>query len=198
MYSPDIENLIQAFKKLPTVGQRTAERHVFHLLKSGKKEVGELILALKKLTSNIKSCQTCWNFSNTDPCAICANLNRDKSIICIISQSQDIPVIEQTGKFNGLYHILRQTIKIDNQASLKNSKINELFARIKKDKNIKEVILALNLDLNGETTMMYLSKQLIKVNSNIKITRLARGLPMNSDLQYADEITLGEAIKNRK
>ncbi len=208
MYSKSIQNLIGAFRKLPTVGQRTAERFVFYLLKSGKKEVGEITLALKELIDNVKSCEMCWDFSDTNPCAICSNKTRDTSLLCVISEPQDIPVLERTGMYNGLYHVLRGVIEPGNDWELpRNSgvphtagekiKIKELFKRIEGDKEIKEIILALNPDLSGETTMLFLQKKVRELNPNIKITRLARGLPMGSDLQYADEITLGSALKNR-
>ena len=197
MYPKSINELIGAFRKLPGVGQRTAERFVFHLLKSGKKEAGELTLALKELTENIKSCKTCWDFSDVDPCRICANKNRDHGAICVIADSQDIPVIERTNAFGGLYHVLRGVIEPGGETDMEKLKIKELFSRIKNQKGIKEIILALNPDLSGETTMLYLEKEIKKLNPKIKISRPARGLPMGSDLQYADEITLGSALKNR-
>lgn len=195
MYSRSIQNLIDAFRKLPTVGQRTAERFVFYLLKSGKKEVGEITLALKELIDNVKSCETCWDFSDNNPCAVCNNKTRDQSLLCVISEPQDMPVIERTGMYNGLYHVLRGVVEPGDEDREK-LKLRELFERAKQE-NVKEIILAFNPDLSGETTMMFLDKELKKINPKLKITRLARGLPMGSDLQYADEITLGSAIKNR-
>lgn len=197
MYSPSINNLIQAFTRLPTVGQKTAERFVFYLLKSGKKEVGELTIRLKTLTDKVKSCESCWDFSDTNPCSICVDTKRDRTVLCVVGQSQDIPAIEKTGEFRGLYFVLRGLIKAD-QENLAEIKIKELFTKIKRIKTLIEVIIALNADLAGETTALYLDQALKKINPKIKITRLARGLPMGSDLQYADEITLGAALKNRQ
>ena len=215
MYSKSIQNLIDSFRRLPTVGQRTAERFVFYLLKSGKKEVGEITLALKELIENVKSCEMCWDFSDTNPCAICADKNRDQSLLCVIGDSPDIPVIERTGAYRGLYHVLRGTVETADEEVLEKLKIKELFTKIKNANNLKEVILALNPDLSGETTMLFLERKISEMMKNdendksdqidqakrsinfIRITRLARGLPMGSDLQYADEITLGSAIKNR-
>ena len=194
MYSKSIQNLIGAFRKLPTVGQRTAELFVFYLLKSGKKEVGEITLALKELIDNVKSCETCWDFSDNNPCAICNNKTRDQALLCVVSEPQDIPVLERTGMYNGLYHVLRGLVEPGAEEELNRIKIKELFKRIV---GSKEIILALNPDLSGETTMLYLEKEIKKINPNLKVTRLARGLPMGSDLQYADEITLGSALKNR-
>lgn len=197
MYSKSIQNLIDAFRKLPAVGQRTAERFVFYLLKSGKKEVGELTLALKELTDNVKSCEVCWDFSDSSPCRICADKNRDQSLLCVVSEPPDIPVIERARAYNGLYHVLRGVVETADEEVLEKLKIKELFSKIKNTNNIKEIILALNPDLSGETTMLFLEKKIKELNPLLKITRLARGLPMGSDLQYADEITLGSALKNR-
>ncbi len=197
MYSKSIQNLIGAFRKLPTVGQRTAERFVFYLLKSGKKEVGAITLALKELIDNVKSCEVCWDFSDNNPCVICSNKTRDQALLCVISEPQDIPVLERTGMYNGLYHVLRGVIEPGDEESLEKIKLKELFSKLEKDNKIKEIILALNPDLSGETTMLYLEKEIKKLNPDLKVTRLARGLPMGSDLQYADEITLGSALKNR-
>ncbi len=194
-YSPSIQNLIEAFRKLPTVGQRTAERFVFYLLKSGKKEVGEITLALKELIDNVKSCETCWDFSDQSPCTICSAKNRDQKTICIVSEPQDIQVIERTGAFAGLYHVLRGLVEAGSE-ELHRLKIKELFERLKKS-TVAEIVLALNPDLPGETTMLFLEKNLKEKFPTLKVTRLARGLPMGSDLQYADDITLGSAIKNR-
>ncbi len=196
MYPKPIQQLIRAFNKLPSVGTRTSERFVFYLLKSGKKDVAELTLALKQLMETVKSCEICWDFWDKSPCAICADPKRDHSTICVIQESQDIQALERTGVYHGVYHILRGVIKAEDEASLKYLKIPELLERASSLK-IQEVILALNPDLPGETTMMYLERKIKETNPNIKITRLARGLPMGSDLQYADEITLGSALKHR-
>ena len=195
MYSKPIKQLISAFSALPSVGERTAERFVFYLLKSGKKEAGELILALKNLMATIKSCETCWTFSDKSPCNICGDKNRDHTTICVVAEPADVEVMEKTGAFNGVYHILRGEIRADEELDAQNLKIKELLNRA--GGPVREIILALNPNLEGETTMMFLTKQIKEKNPSIKISRLARGLPMGSDLQYADEITLGSALRNR-
>ncbi len=199
MYSPTINNLIESFKKLPSVGQRTAERFVFHLLKSGKSETNQLRTTLDALLTNTKSCAICWNFDDYSPCRICQNKKRDPATICVVADPQDIPALERTGEFQGLYHVLRGAVQAGDEESLQKIKIRELLLRIKNDraKKIKEIIFALNPDLPGETTMLLLQREIKKINPALKISRLARGLPMGSDLQYADEITLGSAYKNR-
>jgi len=196
MYSPSIDKLITILKKLPSVGQHTAQRYVFHWLKSGKTEVNELKIALDNLLKNIKSCEICWNFSDSNPCPICTDKNRDQNTICVVAEIQSVSALEKTGLYKGSYHVLRGAIENGNDSNLNEIKIKELLQRAKKN-NIKEIILALNPDMPGETTMLYLEKQLRIINPNIKITRLARGLPLGSDLEYADEITLGSALNNR-
>jgi len=196
MYSSPIQNLISAFTRLPSVGERTAERYVFYLLKAGKKPAAELALALKNLISQVKSCEICWDFSDTSPCAICADKKRDQTVICVVADSQDVQVIEEIGAYQGLYHILRGVIKAQDLDILNFLKVKELLKRAQ-EPGVKEIILALNPDLDGENTAMFLEKKLKEKKPQIKITRLARGLPMGADLQYADEITLGSALKNR-
>lgn len=196
MYSPAIQQLIRAFGKLPTVGPRTAERFVFHLLKSGKKDAAELTIALKRLIDEVKSCETCWDFADLSPCHVCADSKRDKTTICVVRQSQDVQVMERTGAYAGLYHVLRGTVRPGKEEQTKYLKLRELLIRIK-DPEIEEVILALNPDLPGETTMMLLEHNMKQLRSDLKITRLARGIPMGADVQYADDITLSSALKHR-
>lgn len=153
------------------------------------------MLALKELIENIKSCEVCWNFSDTSPCMICANPKRDQTTICIAADAPDVQVIEKTG-YQGVYHVLRNLFDASDETSLSRMKVKELLERLSK-KTIKEVILALNPDLPGETTMLLLEREIKEHTPEVKVTRLARGLPMGADLRYADEITLSSAIKNR-
>lgn len=196
MYPQSIKNLLKAFKRLPSVGEHTAERYVFHLLNSGKKETTELMLALKELVETIKSCEVCWNFSDTSPCTICSDTKRDHSIITVVAEPPDIAAINGTGAFNGVYHVLRGVIETESVDGLADLKIKELFTRLE-DKTVKEIILALNPDLPGETTMLFLEKEIAARAPHVTVSRLARGLPLGADLRYADDITLGSAIKHR-
>ena len=200
MYSRSIQNLINSLKKLPSVGERTAERYVFHLLGKGKGDVKELNSALDELLKNTKSCEVCWNFADSTPCPICADPKRDHTMVCVVAEPQDIPAIEKTGAFHGVYHVLRGTLEMTDEENFAKLKIRELLKRLYPlvKTKITEVILALNPDLPGETTAMYLEREIKTKWPKIKTTRLARGLPMGSDLQYADEITLGSALKNRR
>ena len=196
MYARPIQNLITAFKKLPSVGGRTAERFVFHILKSGKKDAAEITLALKELLENVRSCAVCFDFSDKSPCRICAG-KRDSHILCVVGEPQDIQSIEKTAVYTGLYHVLRGNISPDDSLGFEKTKIKELFERIEKTPP-QEIILALNPNMEGETTMMFLQKQIKTLSPHTQVTRLARGLPMGSDIEYADEITLQSAFKNRR
>ncbi len=196
MYSPSINQLIAAFSRLPTVGRRTAERFVFHLLKSGKKDVAELTIALKQLIDSVKSCPICFDFSDQSPCTLCTNTTRDRRVICVVAESQDVQAIEQLREFTGKYHVLRGTIVGDTDMALELLKIQELFDRVEKERPI-EVILAFNPDMPGETTMLFLEQELKAIDPTLVVSRLARGLPMGGDLRYADDITLSSAFKHR-
>lgn len=156
-----------------------------------------MALALKELLKNVKSCRQCWDFSDNDPCPLCQDSRRQRDCLCVVAEPQDIPVIEKTKEHNGLYFVLRGLIETADPEQFEKTKIKQLLERTQEDKGLKEIILALNPDLCGETTMMYLRGQIKKINPSIKITRLVKGLPTGSDLKYADEITLSSALKNR-
>jgi recombination protein RecR len=200
MYSSSINRVIQEIKKLPSVGQHTAERFVIHWLKSGKKDVSELMIALKEFLEKVKSCEICANFDDSSPCFICTNPKRNKNIVCVVQHIPDLVALEETQEYDGVYHVLRGLVDPSDEESITKTKVEKLFERITNNKQgvkITEIILALNPDMSGETTMLYLQQELKKLQPTLKITRLARGLPMGSDLVYADHITLGNALKNR-
>ncbi len=196
MYSKPIHTLIRALSRLPSVGPRTAERFVFHMLKSGKKEVSDLSLALQELMRTIRSCEICWDFSDHNPCAICSNKKRDITTIAVVAEPQDVQALEKIGSYTGVYHILRGTLSADMDKQTSSVKINELFKRIQSNP-VKEIILALNPNMDGETTMMYFESEIKRKFPTVIVSRLARGLPTGSELQYADEITLENALKSR-
>ena len=189
-----IQNLINEFNKLPGIGPKTSERFVFYLLKQPKEEISRLAQVLENLKDKITYCSVCQNVSEKNPCIICSDQKRSKTTICVVAESHDMASIENTGEFNGLYHVLGGNLNPLENITPDKLKIKELVQRIKKD-GVKEIILALNPDLEGESTTLYLTKLLKPLN--IKITRLARGLPMGSDLEYADEVTLSNALKGR-
>jgi len=197
MFDPSIQKLITAFSRLPSVGPKTAERFVLYLLRSGKGEVGQLTAALSNLVNTVKSCGLCQNFSEHNPCHICSNPKRDKSTVCVVAQIPEASAIEKSGAYTGVYHILRGTIDAIEGTMPRHLKIQELINRVKaSDSKVREIILALNPDIPGETTMLYIQKELS--DSTVKISRLARGLPIGADLSYADEVTLTSAMKERK
>ena len=196
-YPRPIQNLIDLLSTIPTVGHKTAERYAFHLLKRNTDDLQNLAQAILGLKNNITVCKSCFSISEKDPCDICADTQRNKNILCVIADFRDLVSIEATKQYNGSYFILGGTINsvIDHKPDQLN--IQPLLDRIRSG-GIKEIILALNPDMEGETTSMYLIKQIKQLNiPDLKITRLAKGLPMGADLEYADEITLGNALKYR-
>ncbi|MBA3046766.1 recombination mediator RecR [Patescibacteria group bacterium] len=193
-YPLSIQNLISHFSQLPTVGPKTAERYVFYLLKQDPETLQKFALALSELKEKTTICQNCLAIAESDPCSICADDKRNKSTICVVDGSRDMMAIESIEKYNGLYHILGGVINAIEGIKEDQLNIKQLIEKIKKN-NITEIILALNPDMEGETTAMYLTKLLKEYN--IKITRLAKGLPMGANLEYADEITLANALKYR-
>lgn len=195
-YPKIIQNLINELAKLPSIGPKTAERLVFHLLKQPEKELHFLGEAIENIKGKIKICRQCFNFSETSPCSICADHRRDPRLVCVVAKPQDIAALEKTHSFSGVYHLLGGNIDPLENIQPTDIKIQELINRIKNN-GIQEIILALNPDLPGETTTLYLIK-ILKQFKNMKITRLARGLPMGADLEYADEVTLTDALKGRK
>lgn len=195
IYSPSIEKLIEAFEKLPSIGHKTAARLAFHMLNSSEEEINNFVNAITNAKRNLKYCSKCFNISDTDPCIICSNPKRDESIICVVEDVRDIIAMERTHEFNGVYHVLHGSISPMNGVGPDDIKVKELLARLT-DGKVKEIILATNPRVEGEATAMYLSK-LIKP-LGIKVTRIARGIPVGGDLEYTDEITLMQALEGRR
>jgi len=197
----NIQNLIDQFSTLPGIGPKTASRLTFYLLHQPDSEIAEFGNAVIDMKKNIVNCSICFNISQTDPCEICSNKNRNQSQICVVENPLDIVALEKTGNYQGLYHILGGAISPIDNIGPDDLKIKELFDRIKKDPaSISEIILASNPDLEGEATAMFIVKQIEKEipKNKIKITRIARGLPVGSDLEYADEMTLARSMEGRK
>ena len=194
-YSPSIEKLIESFEKLPSIGHKTAIRLAFHMLDMSKEETEEFISSIKEAKQKLKYCSTCFNIADTDPCPICSNPKRDQSTICVVEDVRDIMAMERTHEYKGVYHVLHGTISPMNGIGPDEIKIKELLDRIK-DNDIKEVIIATNPRVEGEATSIHISK-LIKA-FNIKVTRIAHGIPVGGDLEYTDEITLMKAMEGRR
>ena len=192
-YPVAIEKLIEEFAKLPSIGKKSAQRLTLHILNLPKDEVEEFANALVKARGTIKYCSVCGNFTDTDPCAICSNPNREKDIICVVEQPKDIMTMEKVKEFNGLYHVLHGTISPMQGRGPQDIRIRELVARMSGD--VKEVIVATNPTMEGEATAMYISKILKPLD--VKVTRIAAGIPVGGDLEYADEVTLSKALEGR-
>ena len=192
-YPVAIEKLIEEFAKLPSIGKKSAQRLTLHILNLPKDEVEEFANALVKARGTIKYCSVCGNFTDTDPCAICSNPNREKDIICVVEQPKDIMTMEKVKEFNGLYHVLHGTISPMQGRGPQDIRIRELVARMSGD--VKEVIVATNPTIEGEATAMYISKILKPLD--VKVTRIAAGIPVGGDLEYADEVTLSKALEGR-
>ena len=193
-FSPSIEKLIESFERLPSIGNKTAVRLAFYMLNASKEETDNFIKSIQDAKNNLKLCSKCYNISDTDPCEICSNPSRDQSKICVVEDVKDVVAIEKIHEYKGLYHVLHGTISPMDGVGPEDIKIKELLARLM-DGTVKEVILATNPKVEGESTAMYISK-LIKP-MGITTTRLAHGIPVGGDLEYTDEFTLGKAFEGR-
>lgn len=190
-----LERVISEFKKLPGIGQKTAERLIFHLLTRDSEEVYRLAEALKGLTEEVKRCQTCGNFSLGDECEICSDPQRDRGQICVVSRPWDIAKLESTHKYQGLYHVLGGLVNPIEDVSPEDLSIDELTERAKDDR-VEEVILALEPKTEGESTSMYIVKKLRPLD--VKVSRIAQGIPVGRDLEFTDKATLGKAFEGRR
>jgi recombination protein RecR len=196
-YPKSIQNLIDIFSILPTVGPKTAERYVFYLLKKDPQDLKRFADAFSGLHIGITLCHSCYCISESDPCRICADPKRNTKIICVVADTRDMASIENTGQYTGLYHVLNGELDAIEGIRPEQLTISQLTSKVK-DNPISEVILALNPTMEGETTALYLMKLLKQSRPNgLKITRIARGLPMGSNLEYADEMTLSSAMRFR-
>ncbi len=198
-----VEKLIESFEKLPGIGPKTAARLTFYLLHVPQIQLDQFGDALQNLKTNTVYCSKCQNIGETDPCVICGSLDRDESTICVVEQPIDILSFEKTGKYKGIYHVLHGAINPLNNIGPDEIRITQLLERLKKNK-IKEVILATNPNMEGEATAMYIKREIqnsefrIQNSGKIKITRLAHGLPVGADIEYADAVTLSKSLENRK
>ncbi len=195
IYPKAIAALIEQFQKLPSIGPKSAQRLAFHILKLPMTEVRKFSEALITAKEETKTCEVCFNLSTTSPCEICSSSSRDRSVICVVSETKDLIAIEKTNEYKGLYHVLQGLISPMDGIGAEDIRIKELLTRLT-DERVEEVILALSPSVEGEATSLYLSK-LIKP-FGIKISRIAFGLPVGADLEYADEVTLAKAIEGRR
>jgi recombination protein RecR len=192
-----IKRLIEAFERLPGIGPKTAARLTFYLLHVPQSELDEFAEATKNLKLKTVLCSICLNVAEKDPCPICADANRDKSLICVVEQPLDVLALEKAGNYKGVYHVLHGAINPLQNIGPDELHIKELIERVR-NREIKEIILAVNPNMEGEATAMYIAKRLKTENLKLKITRLGQGLPTGGDIEYADEVTLSRAMEGRR
>lgn len=194
-FATPVAKLIEEFAKLPGIGKKTAQRLAFYVLNMNNNDAVELAKAIVDAKKNIKYCSICGNLTDKDPCLICSNKRRDETVICVVEDPRDIISMERTREYNGLYHVLHGSISPMEGIGPDDIRIKELLERIR-EKPVEEVILATNPTIEGEATAMYISKLLKPMG--IKTTRLAHGIPVGGDLEYADEVTLSKALEGRR
>jgi recombination protein RecR len=190
-----VENLITELTKLPGIGRKTAQRLAFFILTMSQEDAKGISRAINELKDKARFCRECFNITENDLCSICSNNSRDRSKLCVVEEPSNILIIERTGSFNGLYHVLLGALSPIDGLTPNKLKINELVERVKKD-SIKEVIIATNPNTKGEMTAQYI-REILKP-FYVKVTRIAYGLPIGGDIEFADEVTLGKAIEGRR
>lgn len=193
-YTKPLAKLIECFQKLPSIGPKTAQRLALHLVKMPEYEVEKFAQTMLEAKNTISYCEICFNMTSQSPCEICSNPLRDKSVICVVSETKDLIAIEKTNEYKGLYHVLQGLISPIDGVGPDDIRVRELLTRVHEN-DIKEIILALNPSVEGEATSLYLSKLLKPFD--IKISRIAFGLPLGCELEYADEMTLVKALEGR-
>ena len=195
VYTGPISRLIEELSKLPGVGKKTAQRLAFHVINMNTNDVEALSKAIIEAKREIRYCSVCCNITDTDPCSMCSNKNRDASIICVVEDPRDVAAMERTREFKGQYHVLNGVISPMDGIGPDMIKIKELIQRLG-TQEVREIIMATNPTIEGETTAMYIAR-LLKPRG-IKVTRIAHGLPVGGDLEYADEVTISKALEGRR
>lgn len=197
MIPKSIQNLIDEFSKLPGIGPKSAARLTFYLLTKSKEDVQMFGGAVTNLMENIKYCKECFNITDTEICRICDDTKRNKNIVAVVEEPLDVIVLEKSDAFDGVYHVLGGHISPLDGIGPEQLRIQQLIERLK-NKKILEVVLATNPDLEGEATASYINEEIAKNNINVNITRIARGLPVGGDIEYADEMTLKRSMEGRR
>ena len=195
MLLPDpLTRLIEELQRLPGIGPKSAQRLAFHILRTPREQADRLVEAVRDVKERVTYCSTCNNITDVDPCGFCSADNRDRHIICVVEEPQNVSAIEKTGEFKGLYHVLMRTLSPLQGIGPDDLKIHGLVARL--SNGVQEIIIATNPTVDGETTAHYLAKLLKPLG--VKVTRIAMGIPMGSDLEYADEMTTRKALEGRR
>lgn len=195
IYPVTVSKLIEEFEKLPGIGNKTAQRLAFYVLQASRDRAEALSKAIIEAKDKVKYCTTCYNLTDSDKCSVCSSLKRDRTTICVVEAPRDVAAIERIRDFNGLYHVLHGVISPMLGIGPDDIKLKELIKRISEE-DIKEVIIATNPNVEGEATAVYISKLLKPFN--IKVSRIAHGIPIGGDLEYADEVTLSKALEGRR
>ena len=195
VYTPPVQTLIDELGRLPGVGPKSAQRIAFHLLKVPAEQVGRLAHAITDAKAKVVFCERCWNLSEHPLCGVCQDMRRDSTVICVVEEPRDVVAIEKTGEFHGRYHVLHGALSPMDNVGPEQLKLKELLVRLEPEQ-VSEVIVCTNPNLEGETTAMYLARLLKPFE--ITVTRIASGLPVGGDLEYADELTLGRALEGRR
>jgi recombination protein RecR len=190
-----IEKLVEEFTRLPGIGRKTAHRLAYYILKTSKSETDALCTALREVKEKVKPCSVCANLTETDPCPICMNEQRERSVICIVEEASDVSAIERSGEYRGLYHVLGGVLSPLDGIGPEQLTVELLLSRIRNGK-VREVIVATNPSVEGEATALYLKK--ILSPSGVVVTRIARGLPVGGDIEYADDVTISRALEGRR
>lgn len=191
--SEALQRLIDEFARLPGVGRKTAQRFSMYILKQPREDVQRMSNALISVKDRIRYCSTCWNITEADPCVVCSSPKRERATICVVEEPNDVMAVEKTNEFRGLYHVLGGSLSPLDGVGPDDIKVRELLERI--DGTVQEVILALNPNVEGEATTIYLTRLLKPLG--VRVTRIARGIPVGGDLEFADEATLSRAIEGR-
>jgi recombination protein RecR len=191
--SEALQQLIEEFAQLPGIGRKTAQRLALHILKQPREEIVQMARALVNVKDKIRYCSSCWNITEVDPCPICSSAKRERTVLCVVEEPNDVIAVEKTNEFRGLYHVLGGSLSPLDGIGPDDLKVRELLQRMNGE--IAEVILALNPNVEGEATTLYLTKLLKPLG--VKVTRIARGIPVGGDLEFADEATLTRALEGR-
>lgn len=194
-YAEPIARLIEELTKLPGIGPKTAQRLAFHLLHMDRQVVHRIATSIVEARDKVRHCSVCCNLTDQDPCGICSNEGRDHSTICVVQEPRDVVAMEKTREFKGLYHVLQGALNPMEGIGIEDIRVKELMTRLG-DGKVREVILCTNPNTEGETTAMYIARYIKPMG--VKVTRIARGLPMGGDLEYADEVTLAKALEGRR
>ncbi len=194
-FAAPLERLIERLRKLPGVGAKSAQRLAFHILRGTSEEAQALAASILEVKESLRLCSVCFNITDTDPCLVCADAGRDRASICVVEEPHNLVAIEKSGEFRGLYHVLHGSISPLRGVGPDDLRIGPLLTRLR-DGSVKEVILAMNPNVEGESTAVYLSRLLKPLG--MRVTRIGLGLPVGAELEYADEVTVGKALEGRR